>query len=120
MSERLERYRRSLQAGGFGVIATDETHEGPRLLAALRPAVCVIDVCSLQERGWELCGAIRAIPSLRQTAIVLLAETTGYPRGVLKGRAGRLNCTLLAMPVASTDLVDCVATLIGLRPARPL
>jgi CheY-like chemotaxis protein len=118
-SERLERYRGSLRAGGFGVLATDDTRDVPRLLAALRPAVCVIDTCSLQEIGWELCEAIRAIPSLRQTAIVLLAETTGYPRGALKARAGRLHSTLLAMPVASNELVDCVATLIGLRPARP-
>ncbi len=119
LSERLDGYRGSLQTGGFGVVATDDTSDGPRLLAALHPAVCVIDVCSLHEKGWELCEAIRAMPSLRQTAIVLLAQTTGYPRGALKARAGRLNSTLLAMPVASNELVDCVATLIGLRPARP-
>jgi DNA-binding NtrC family response regulator len=120
MSERMDSYRESLRAGGFGVVTTDDTSDGPRLLAALRPAVCVIDVCSLQDKGWELGEAIRARPSLRQTAIILLADPSGHPRGSLKTRAGRLNGTLLAMPVASDDLVDCVATLIGLRPVRPI
>ena len=116
---RLERYRVSLRAGGFAVIATDDA-DAPRLLIALRPAVCVIDVCSLKAQGWELCEAIRENPSLRSIAIAIIATTTGHSRRALTARAGRLNGTLLVTPLRSNDLVDCVATLIGLRPARPI
>jgi PleD family two-component response regulator len=110
---RFERYRAGLRAGGFNVVAIREASDAPRLMSALRPAVCIIDVCSLRQQGWELADAIRAFPSLRSTAVIVLANTARYPRRALKTRAHRLRCTLLAMPLTSNDLVDCVATIIG-------
>jgi response regulator RpfG family c-di-GMP phosphodiesterase len=110
---RFERYRARLQAGGFSVIATREAGDGPRLIAAVRPAVCIIDVCSLHQQGWELCERIHVLPSLRSIPIMVLADTAGYPRRALKTHAHRLRCTIFAMPLTSNDFVDCVATLIG-------
>jgi PleD family two-component response regulator len=115
-SVRFERYRARLRAGGFHVVATREASDAPRLVTALRPAVCIIDVTSLHQQGWELGEAIRALPSLRSTAIIVLADAARYPRRDLKTRAHRLRCTLLPMPLTSNDLVDCVATLIGCGP----
>jgi CheY-like chemotaxis protein len=112
-SVRFERYRARLRGGGFHVMATRETRDAPRLITALRPAVCIIDVTSLHQQGWELGEAIRALPSLRSTAIIVLADTTSYPRRALQTRAHRLRCTLLALPLTSNDLVDAVATVIG-------
>jgi len=116
--QRNERHRLSLRTSGFSTVTTDDTTDVPRLLAALRPAVCVIDLCSLREHGWTLCEAIRTIPSLSQTAIILLVGTTRSGRGRIKDRAARFGGMLLGKPLTSNDLVDCVATFIGLRRAR--
>ena len=92
---------------------TTDAHDVPRLLAAVRPAVCVLDIRSLGENGWALCDVIRSIPTLNATTVLLLAETSGYPRGALTARARRLRCTILSTPISASDFVDCVATLIA-------
>jgi CheY-like chemotaxis protein len=106
----LDDYRRALHDGGFGVIRAD-AHDATRLLPALRPAVCVLDIRSLGEEGWDLCEMIRSIPTLSSTTLLLLTGRHGYRRGVLPARARRLRCTMFSTRLTASDFVDCVATL---------
>jgi DNA-binding response OmpR family regulator len=108
----LDDYRRALHDGGFGVIRAD-AHDATRLLPALRPAVCVLDIRSLGERGWDLCKLIRSIPTTSSATLLLLAETDGYRRGVLAARARHLRCTMFSTLLTASDFVDCVATLVA-------
>jgi CheY-like chemotaxis protein len=107
-----DEYRAALSERGFSAMTTD-ADDALRLLTAVRPGVCVLDVRSLGERAWELCETIRATPALLSTSILLWAETRRYPRGVLAARARGWHCTVFSARLAASDFVDGIATLIG-------
>jgi DNA-binding response OmpR family regulator len=114
-SARLDAYRTHLVADGFRVITTTDTPEGLRCLTALRPHLCVVDVRSLDERGWQLCETARRRPSLSSTAILILADTSGPPVPTLHARARRVGAVLYAKLLKPADLVDCVAMMVACR-----
>jgi DNA-binding response OmpR family regulator len=108
-SARLDVYRAHLVAYGFRVITTADTWEGLRCLTALRPHVCVVDVRSLEERGWQLCETARTLRSVSSIPMLILADSGGPPVPTLHARARRIGAVVYAKLLAPADLVDCVA-----------
>jgi DNA-binding response OmpR family regulator len=103
-----------LQAGGFGIMTANDAREAVRLVGAVRPALGVIDLSTLEGTGWEICEAIRAIPSFRSMPLLVITDATGAPRRVVKARARHLDCTLFPRTLKQDELVDFVAAVIGL------
>ena len=109
-----------LQADGFSVMTANDAREAVRLVGAVRPALGLIDLSTLEGTGWEIGEAIRAIPSFRSMPLLVISDATGAARRVVKARARHLDCTLLPRTLKPDELVDFVATVIGLsqRPDR--
>jgi DNA-binding response OmpR family regulator len=87
-------YRDYLQANGLRLVTTNDPREAVRLVHALRPALAVIDVWSLGETGWDICGMLRA-PVSRSTPMLIMANATGAALRIVKVQARRLNGTVL-------------------------
>ncbi len=107
-------YRNHLRASGLHLITTSDPSEVVRLVNAVRPAVCIIDVWSLRETGWGICDALRATRVSRSTPMLVMANATGAALRLVKARARRLNCTVLPWALKRDELVDFVAAVIGL------
>jgi CheY-like chemotaxis protein len=114
-SARLDVYRAQLVADGYRAITAADTREGLRCLTALRPDVCVVDVRSLDERGWQLCETARRLRSVRSIPMLILADSSGVPVPTLHARARRIGAVVYAKLLAPADLVDCVAMMMTCR-----
>jgi CheY-like chemotaxis protein len=108
-SARLDAYRAHLVGYGFRVITAADVQEGLRCLTTLQPQVCVADVRSLGERGWQLCETARKLRSVHSIPMLILADTSGPPVPALHARARRVGAVLYAKLLKPADLVDCVA-----------
>jgi DNA-binding NarL/FixJ family response regulator len=85
-----------------------------RLVAALRPALGLIDVSIAEDRGWQICETIRAIPSFRSTPLLVMADAMGVALRAVKARARHLDCMLLPKALTQDELADFVAAVISL------
>jgi len=113
-SERIDQYRAELVSEGFRVATMTDVQSGLRCLGALQPAVCVIDVCSLAEAGWQLCEAAGTIRT-RRPLMLILADRSRESPASLRARARRLGAVVYARPLTPADLAACVATLVSFR-----
>jgi DNA-binding NtrC family response regulator len=107
-------YGGHLRAGGLRLITASNPSEAVRLVNAVRPAVCIIDVWSLRETGWDICEALRATRVSKSTPMLVMANATGAAQRTVKARARHLNCTILPRTLSRDDFVDFVFAVIGL------
>jgi CheY-like chemotaxis protein len=107
-------YVDDLRAAGFRIMTASDAKEAVRLVTALRPSLGVIDVSTLGETGWEICGALRATRVSRSTPVLVMADATGATLRAVKARARHLDCTVLPQAMKRDELVDFVAAVIGL------
>jgi CheY-like chemotaxis protein len=107
-------YGRHLRANGLRLITASNPSEAVRLVNAVRPAVCLIDLSSLGETGWDICDALRATRVSRSTPMLVMANATGAAQRAVKARARQLNCTVLPRALRRDEFVDFVFAVIGL------
>jgi response regulator RpfG family c-di-GMP phosphodiesterase len=113
-SGRFATYRDHLRASGFRIMTAAETQEVVRLVTALRPSLGVIDVSVLGDIGWDIGGALRAVPAGRSIPLLVMTDATGAGVRAVKARARHLDCTLLPSALKPDELADFVAAVIGL------
>src|SRR5262245_26250738 len=105
-----------LRQHGWEVLQADEGDEGIRVAKAHRPQIILCDLLMPRCNGFQVCRAIRADESLRNTRIVV---TSGRDFGSDRQAAFAAGADeYLTKPINSAQLLKLISSLVG-RAASP-
>jgi two-component system CheB/CheR fusion protein len=114
-----EPVRRLLEHHGAEVVTVKSADEALEAIQQQRPDVLVSDIGMPGRDGYDLIGAIRALPPGRGGKIPAIA-LTAFGTAEDRERALRAGyMTHLAKPVEAADLLAAIAGLIPVPPAQP-
>lgn len=107
-------YQAALRARGYDAPLTETTSEALATAIRLRPDCIVVDVRISDADAWQLCRAIKRIPTLQRVPIVMLAHNLS----ATSEQWASCN-SWLARPTVADDLVRAVEHVID-AGAAPL
>lgn len=102
-----------LAAAGYEVITAADGREAVALALERRPDLCLIDVMMPRLDGFEVTAAVRAVPELAETRILLLTASvheSAVQRGAEVGADDHI-----AKPFSAAELLQRCAAALRLR-----
>ncbi len=101
----------SLAREGFRILQAGNGEEGVAAALSGRPDVVISDIVMPEMNGWELCQALRALPSTRTVPFIFLTSLDQAPERVLAMRLGADD--YLTKPFHLDEVLARVARLVG-------
>ncbi|MDP2067164.1 MAG: response regulator [Burkholderiaceae bacterium] len=99
---------------GYAVVVARDGQEALDMLAREKPDLVLLDVMMPHKSGFEVCQAVRASETLRNTKILMLTAK-GRDTDIAKGLALGADA-YMTKPFSTRELVQKVAEMLGLQP----
>ena len=77
--------RRFLEQQGLHMVGAASGAEGLRLAKELRPAIILLDVIMPEMDGWAVLAALKAVPQLASTPVIMATIVDKEKRGYAMG-----------------------------------
>lgn len=99
---------------GYAVVVARDGQEALDMLAREKPDLVLLDVMMPYKSGFEVCQAVRASETLRNTKILMLTAK-GRDTDIAKGLALGADA-YMTKPFSTRELVQKVAEMLGPQP----
>ena len=99
---------------GYAVVVARDGQEALDMLAREKPDLVLLDVMMPHKSGFEVCQAVRASETLRDTKILMLTAK-GRDTDIAKGLALGADA-YMTKPFSTRELVQKVADMLGPQP----
>ncbi|MBX9611308.1 MAG: response regulator [Burkholderiales bacterium] len=99
---------------GYAVVVARDGQEALDMLAREKPDLVLLDVMMPHKSGFEVCQAVRASETLRNTKILMLTAK-GRDTDIAKGLALGADA-YMTKPFSTRELVQKVAEMLGPQP----
>lgn len=99
---------------GYAVVVARDGQEALDMLAREKPDLVLLDVMMPHKSGFEVCQAVRASETLRDTKILMLTAK-GRDTDIAKGLALGADA-YMTKPFSTRELVQKVAEMLGPQP----
>lgn len=99
---------------GYAVVVARDGQEALDMLAREKPDLVLLDVMMPHKSGFEVCQAVRASETLRNTKILMLTAK-GRDTDIAKGLALGADA-YMTKPFSTRELVQKVAEMLGPKP----
>ncbi|PKO43220.1 MAG: two-component system response regulator [Betaproteobacteria bacterium HGW-Betaproteobacteria-3] len=99
---------------GYTVVVARDGQEALDMLAREKPDLVLLDVMMPHKSGFEVCQAVRASETLRNTKILMLTAK-GRDTDIAKGLALGADA-YMTKPFSTRELVQKVAEMLGPKP----
>jgi twitching motility two-component system response regulator PilH len=101
----------ALEAEGFGILRAGNGEEGVAAALAGRPDLVISDIVMPEMNGWELCQALRTLPSTKAVPFLFLSSLDQSPEKLLALRLGADD--FMTKPFHLADILAKVKQLVG-------
>jgi DNA-binding response OmpR family regulator len=103
-----------MQREGYEVSLARDGEEALAAIVAQRPALVLLDVMMPKKSGFEVCQALRAIDTVKDT-LVLMLTAKGRDTDIAKGLGSGADA-YMSKPFSTKELVAKVRAMLEARP----